>query len=163
MECEDLKSRYTRLFQHYEQLVAEEKAEPGSVSTGVLRAAGEASFEAGILYRECIDDPQPVVALDGEWLADGFVGPVISTVLSSISINMSRYNRPKAFGMVLDPTTISVTFPDDATYTAKLVKETFTAQINPPEFIRWSNDTQWSKVYPRLVTGHAPLNELVAQ
>lgn len=50
---------------------------------------------------------------------------------------MSAYNRPAAHGSVSNFATISVTFPDDKTYTGTL---------EAPRTIRWSNGSAWTKV-----------------
>jgi hypothetical protein len=52
---------------------------------------------------------------------------------------MSNLNRPDAVGFVINSTTISVTFPDDATYTAT---------INPSGTgsLDWSNGSTWTLI-----------------
>ena len=50
---------------------------------------------------------------------------------------MSAYNRPAAHGSVGNFATISVTFPDDKTYTGTL---------EAPRTIKWSNGSAWTKV-----------------
>ncbi|MFN8475243.1 MAG: choice-of-anchor D domain-containing protein [Anaerolineae bacterium] len=77
-----------------------------------------------------------VIDLNGVWTAGGAPGPVISTAYTSITVDMSAYNRPTAHGSILDSSTIQVTFPDDATYTGKLTL---------PNMIRWSNGSAWTK------------------
>jgi hypothetical protein len=62
---------------------------------------------------------------------------VISVDLSSLSINMSAFNRPAASGRIVDWSAIEVKFPDDRTYKALL---------QPPNQIRWSNNSAWTKV-----------------
>jgi len=87
--------------------------------------------------------PVPVAAiktlidLNGRWASGGTPGPVISTAPTTLTIDMSAYNRPSADGSIIDASTISVTFPDDATYTGKL-------QL--PNRIQWSNGSAWTKV-----------------
>ena len=56
---------------------------------------------------------------------------------NSISIDMSALHRPTASGTVLSSSDISVNFPDDKTYTAVL---------QAPNVIRWSNNSSWTKV-----------------
>ena len=80
---------------------------------------------------------QTVFDLRGEWASGGVAGPFISVVGNSISINMASAHRPTATGAVLDSTHITVHFPDDKTYTAVL---------QPPNVIRWSNNSTWTKV-----------------
>jgi hypothetical protein len=50
---------------------------------------------------------------------------------------MSAYRRPSASGSIVDASTITVTFPDDKTYTGKL---------QPPNTILWSNGSTWTKI-----------------
>jgi hypothetical protein len=54
----------------------------------------------------------------------------------SISIDMSAYGRPTATGKILTASSITVTFPDAATYTGTL-------QL--PNTIAWSNNSAWTK------------------
>ena len=76
-----------------------------------------------------------VLDLRGEWI--GSPGPFISRVGNSLSIDMSALKRPTATGTVLGRSEISVTFPDDKTYTGVL---------QAPNLIKWSNNTTWTKV-----------------
>jgi hypothetical protein len=78
-----------------------------------------------------------VIDLNGTWASGGVPGPVISINGDSISVDMSAYKRPTASGLVLDSSDITVTFPDDKTYTGKL---------QPPNRIEWSNNSEWTKV-----------------
>jgi hypothetical protein len=78
-----------------------------------------------------------VINLNGSWASGGVTGPVIAVHNNAISIDMSFYKRPSAFGFVVDSTDIMVTFPDDSTYTAKL---------QTPKTIAWSNNSSWTKV-----------------
>jgi hypothetical protein len=78
-----------------------------------------------------------LIDLNGRWASGGSPGPVISATFTSLTIDMSAYNRPSAHGAIVDGSTITVTFPDDKTYTGKL-------QL--PNTIRWSNDSAWTKV-----------------
>jgi hypothetical protein len=77
-----------------------------------------------------------VVNLNGKWASGGVTGPVIAVHNNAISIDMSFYKRPAAFGFVVDSSDIMVTFPDDSTYTAKL---------QAPNTIAWSNNSTWTK------------------
>ena len=67
---------------------------------------------------------------------------------NAITVDMSALHRPAAHGTILDNSDISVTFPDDKTYTAKL---------QAPNAIHWSNNTTWTRVAvavgPVLATG----------
>jgi phospholipase C len=78
-----------------------------------------------------------VLDLRGQWVSGGVAGPNISVTGNSISINMSAVHRPDASGSVLDSTHVSVHFPDDKTYTGIL---------QAPNVIRWSNNSDWTKV-----------------
>jgi hypothetical protein len=78
-----------------------------------------------------------VVNLTGDWTDGSGRNAAISVDLSSLSVNMSAFNRPAARGSIVDWSTIEVTFPDDRTYTA---------QVQPPHQIRWSNNSAWTKV-----------------
>jgi phospholipase C len=80
---------------------------------------------------------QTVLDLRGEWVSGGVAGPFVSVTGNSISIDMSALHRPTASGSVLDSTHISVNFPDDKTYTAVL---------QAPNLIKWSNNSSWTKV-----------------
>ena len=58
---------------------------------------------------------------------------------SSIIIDMSAYHKPNAFGMILNPSTITVTFPH--------MDKTVTGHLEQPNTIRWSfpQDAVWTK------------------
>ena len=78
-----------------------------------------------------------VVDLNGRWTDGSTRSAAISVSFTSLTVDMSAYNRPTAHGSILDSSTITVTFPDDKTYTGKL---------EPPNTIRWSNGSTWRKV-----------------
>jgi len=75
--------------------------------------------------------------LNGKWASGGIPGPVVSVTGNSIAVDMSVYHRPAAHGSVLDDSHITVTFPDDKTYTGTL-------QL--PNIVKWSNNSEWTKV-----------------
>jgi hypothetical protein len=88
--------------------------------------------------------PDTVMDLNGNW-TDGstrsahiYEGPSAcpQPQCVSIMIDMSAFGRPNANGSTVDPSTITVTFPDDKTYTG---------QVQPPNTIRWSNGSIWTK------------------
>jgi len=83
------------------------------------------------------DTIKTVIDLNGRWTDGSTRSAVISAALTSLAIDMSAYNRPSAHGSIVDNSTITVTFPDDATYTGKL---------QSPKTIRWSNGSAWTKV-----------------
>lgn len=74
--------------------------------------------------------------LNGTYTDGGSASPVISDVNDILTVDMSSQHRPTASGVVISSDTIVVTFPDDATYGAKLVA---------PGTIRWSNGSTWRK------------------
>jgi hypothetical protein len=78
-----------------------------------------------------------VFDLNGTYTDGGTARPVISNVNDVLTVNMSSQHRPNASGVVINSDTILITFPDDATYTAKL---------QAPGTIRWSNGSAWQKV-----------------
>lgn len=84
-----------------------------------------------------------LVDLNGKWASGGVPGPVISVNGNSIAVDMSAYHRPSAQGSIVDNTTITVTFPDDKTYSGKLT----------PNTITWSNNSTWTKVGLGVITG----------
>jgi hypothetical protein len=77
------------------------------------------------------------INLNGAWTAGGPQRALISSAFTSLTIDMSAFSRPTAHGSILDSSTITVTFPDDKTFTGKL---------QPPDAIRWSNGSAWRKV-----------------
>jgi hypothetical protein len=79
----------------------------------------------------------PAIDLNGTWTDGRGPGPVISVQGTAITVDMSRFNRPTAHGTVIDERHISVTFPDDRTYTGQLVL---------PDEIVWSNGSAWQKL-----------------
>jgi hypothetical protein len=83
--------------------------------------------------------PFNVIDLNGAWSYNGQPGPYIYVYGqgNSLFIDMSLYNRPDGFGNIIDATTFSVVFPDDTDYTATL---------ESPTRIRWSNGTVWTKL-----------------
>jgi phospholipase C len=80
---------------------------------------------------------QTVLDLSGQWASGGAPGPFITRTINSISIDMSALHRPTATGSILNSTQVSVNFPDDKTYTAVL---------QAPNVIEWSNNSSWTKV-----------------
>ena len=78
-----------------------------------------------------------LIDLNGTWAIGSVPGPVISVSGNSLSVDMSASKRPTATGSILDRSDITVNFPDDKTYTAKL-------QL--PNLIEWSNNSAWTKV-----------------
>jgi hypothetical protein len=119
---------------------------PGEVSTGgfqviyapLVRPNGDAQVGSLSVHGVSVMGV-PVFDLNGTY-ADGpgrGPGPVISVQLSNITVDMFRFHRPTAHGFVVDENNISVTFPDDRTYTGQLL----TSGV-----ILWSNGTEWIKL-----------------
>jgi hypothetical protein len=101
----------------------------------LFRPAGDPQVGSLDFYRAA-PPPATIFNLSGRWIAAGTTGPFISVNETTISVDMSMFGRPTAHGSVVDSSTISVTFPDDATYTGTLL---------PDLSIRWSNGTTWLK------------------
>jgi hypothetical protein len=81
-----------------------------------------------------------VIDLNGEWKPANFTRSVVISVSGSSSITIDRMGAPP-FGIIVDPSTIKVTFPDD--------NKTYTGKLEPPNRIRWffSNSEEiWTKV-----------------
>jgi hypothetical protein len=91
--------------------------------------------------------------LNGTYTDGGSASPVISDVNDILTVDMSSQHRPTASGVVISSDTIIVTFPDDATYAAKLV---------PPGTIRWSNGSTWRKLTFVTVPDVTGLSQAVA-
>ncbi len=77
----------------------------------------------------------PVVDLNGRWTDGSTRSAVVYAGLGSIVIDMSAFNRRDARGRFYGPQSITVEFPDDAT---------FTAQVSATG-ITWSNGSVWTK------------------
>jgi hypothetical protein len=71
-----------------------------------------------------------VIDLNGRWAAGDNHSAVISQSATNLTIDMSAFHRPSAYGSVLNDSTIAVIFPDDESFNGKLV---------PPDKIEWSN------------------------
>jgi hypothetical protein len=80
---------------------------------------------------------ETVIDLNGRWTDGSPRRAVVSSAFTSLTIDMSAFNRPAAHGSILNASTITVIFPDDRSYTGTL---------QPPNTIRWSNGTSWRKV-----------------
>jgi hypothetical protein len=79
-----------------------------------------------------------VINLSGKWR--GPAGDVEISVNPPSSIKISRFDlgSPIAFGIILNSSTITVTFTPQ--------NQTFTGRLEPPNTIKWSNGTVWTKV-----------------
>ena len=78
-----------------------------------------------------------VFDLNGTYTDGGSARPVIKNVNDILTVDMSSQHRPNATGIVINSDTILVTFPDDATYGAKLLAS---------GTIAWSNGSAWRKL-----------------
>ena len=83
-----------------------------------------------------------VVNLNGDWTDGSDRNAVFSVEFASLTINMSAFGRPTATGSIDGWDAITVTFPDDATYSGHL---------ETPNRIRWSNNSVWTKVINTLM------------
>jgi hypothetical protein len=63
----------------------------------------------------------------------------ISVSGNSITIDMSQYNRPIAHGSILNDSTFTAKFPDDA--------NVYSAGMENSNRISWSNGTVWKRVF----------------
>jgi hypothetical protein len=91
----------------------------------------------------------PIFALGGKYAAGGVTGPVISVSGNHISVDMSAYHRPNAYGTIVNPTQVAITFPDASSYTGTLVA---------PGTINFNNNSSWTKVAaPVIVVGAPPI------
>ena len=70
---------------------------------------------------------------NGVWAGNS----VIRIKGNNVSIDMSSFNRPTATGKVIGPDSIKVNFPDDRTYTGKLVSK---------NRINWGGNNNWDRV-----------------
>jgi len=79
-----------------------------------------------------------IVELNGAWTDGSPRRAKVSVKRNDITIDMSDWGRPSAHGSVVDASTITVTFPDDKTYTGHLLQ---------PHTIKWlQNNSSWAKV-----------------
>jgi hypothetical protein len=78
-----------------------------------------------------------ILNLNGDWTDGSSRSAAISVDINDLNIDMSKFSRPAAKGSVTGEFSIEVTFPDDRTYTA---------QLQGPGTIRWSNNSVWTKI-----------------
>jgi hypothetical protein len=98
---------------------------------GTLDGQGKISWNNGTQWQATI--------FNGSWFYEGKRGPNISKASASdnrLKIDMSKYNRPTAFGDKTSPSQATFEFTDDATHTATLVS---------PSCMKWSNGTTWTQ------------------
>lgn len=82
------------------------------------------------------DSFNTLIDLSGRWAAGDNRSAVISQLVTNLTVDMSAFDRPSAYGSILNDSTIAVIFPDDESYNGKLV---------PPDKIEWSNNSTWKK------------------
>jgi hypothetical protein len=82
------------------------------------------------------------IDLNGAWTDGGSQYAVISVNVNDLTVNMSAFSRPAAHGTIVGFSTITVTFPDDRTYTG---------QLEGGNKIRWSNGSVWTKIVRGLI------------
>jgi len=78
-----------------------------------------------------------VLDINGIWTDGSHRRAFISDGLKGLTVDMSSFfNRPDAHGLIVNGSTISVTFPDELTHIGTL---------QPPDRINWSNGSVWTK------------------
>jgi hypothetical protein len=115
-----------------------------SIVAVVLAGAGLLAVAAPASARPASKSVIPVMArittvfdLNGTYTDGRSARPRVTDVSDILTIDMSSQHRPPATGLVINADTIQVTFPDDATYSGKLLA---------PGLIRWSNGSAWQKL-----------------
>ena len=80
--------------------------------------------------------PNTLIDLNGKWTAGDNNSAVISQSGTNLTIDMSAFGRPFAYGSILNDSAIAIIFPDAQSYNGILV---------PPDQIEWSNNSTWTK------------------
>jgi hypothetical protein len=101
--------------------------------TGQLQSPNTIRWSNGSAWTKIINT---VMDLNGNWTDGSSRIAVIYEGPASIRIDMSDFDRPNAHGSIVNGSTITITFPDDTTYTG---------QLQSPNVIRWSNGSAWTK------------------
>jgi hypothetical protein len=101
--------------------------------TGQLQAPNTIRWSNGSVWTKVVNT---VIDLNGNWTDGSARSAFIYEGPNSITIDMSDFDRPDAHGSIVSASNITVTFPDDRTYTA---------QLQAPNTIRWSNGSVWTK------------------
>lgn len=109
--------------------------------TTALTVAGAGAGNAAQTHAAVAAATPLVFDVNGTFTDGGSARPVITDVDDILTVDMSSQHRPTATGVVINSDTILVTFPDDTTYTAKL---------QAPNVIRWSNGSTWQKLTLRV-------------
>jgi hypothetical protein len=101
--------------------------------TGQLTGPKTITWSNGSTWTKIVNT---VFDLNGSWTDGSPWIAIIHEGPSSLTIDMSDFDRPAAHGSIVDSSTISMNFPDDKTYTGKL---------EGTSTIRWSNGSTWTK------------------
>jgi hypothetical protein len=106
-----------------------------TVHTDATRVGAWEKFQPSCNDAVLADDT--VLNLSGTWTDGSSATAAITAAFTSLTVDMSEFDRPKAHGSIVDSSTITVTFPDDQTYTGTL---------EPPNTIVWPDGSTWTKV-----------------
>ncbi|WP_329395203.1 PASTA domain-containing protein [Streptomyces melanogenes] len=107
------------------------------LTSASLRPVAAAAHTASVPSRAAVAATPLVFDVNGMFTDGGSARPVITDVNDILTVDMSSQHRPTATGVVINSDTILITFPDDATYSAKL---------QAPNIIRWSNGSTWQRL-----------------
>jgi hypothetical protein len=83
------------------------------------------------------DSSKTVIDLEGKWETSDHHKVDISQSGTKFTVDMSAYDRPTAYGSIVNDSAIEVTFPDDQSYNGKLVSS---------DKIEWSNNSTWKEI-----------------
>jgi hypothetical protein len=101
--------------------------------TGQLAAPGTIVWSNGSRWTKVVNT---IFDLNGNWTDGSPWIAIINEGPASLTVDMSDFDRPTAHGSIVNSSSITVTFPDDRTYTGTL---------QAPNTIRWSNGSTWTK------------------
>jgi hypothetical protein len=101
--------------------------------TGQLSQPKTITWSNGSTWTKVVNT---VFDLNGSWTDGSPWVAIIHEGPSALNVDMSDFDRPAAHGTIVNTSTITVTFPDDRTYTGTL---------QSPNIIRWSNGSTWTK------------------
>jgi hypothetical protein len=101
--------------------------------TGTVPRNGVIQWSNGSVWRQVYTGSM-VIDINGTWLDPVSIQRI--TLGGGYLRVFFQNGRPTAVGFAGNATTIQVTFPDDATYLAT---------VDPGGFIRWSNNTTWTR------------------
>jgi hypothetical protein len=98
----------------------------------------ESNFSKSAVAQSVNDDDstKTLIDLKGKWETSDHHRVDISQSGINLTVDMSSYDRPNAYGSILNDSAIAVIFPDDQSYNGNLV---------PPDKIKWSDNTTWKK------------------